>query len=580
MSKMNNKMRLSITIIILVPVFILGALAIFSNTAAISNLKKVNKTAMTIADEHMVNISELSEIEKELQEIHKKALSHIIATDLDTLIATVAEVRAEQEILDNYLIEYKDNLSEEDAGAYNTIVSNYETMKYEIANLMAFSGNAEKEKAFALANSTIKQCSDEMQRQVEGMMVRAQESASQASDALTAEYNKAVLKNTIIVVLSVIALLITLYSVFILIIRKLIVANHEINDIIRGIDQSEGDLTKRISILSNDEISDLGNGINTFMGKLQSIMKMIIENSRKLEEVVSEVQESVRTSNDSASDLSAVTEELSATMQEVGHSATIINQNADSVRSEVEMIADKSNSINEYSKRMKENADKMELDAKTNMQETSTKVQGILEVLNQAIADSKSVEQVNGLTNDILNISSQTNLLALNASIEAARAGEAGKGFAVVADEIRQLAASSRQTANRIQEINSVVINAVHNLAGHSNNLVEYMTDSILPEFENFVTSGEQYRDNATYIEGVMNEFTTKTDDLKRAVDEIAASIETITDAIEDGARGVTGAAESTQVLVTDMENISNRMEENQLIAAALQKETDVFKNF
>lgn len=580
MIKMNNKMRLSITIIILVPVFILGALAIFSNTAAISNLKKVNKTAMTIADEHMVNISDLSEIEKELQEIHKKALSHIIATDLDTLIATVAEVRAEQEILDNYLIEYKDNLSEEDAGAYNTIVSNYETMKYEIANLMAFSGNAEKEKAFALANSTIKQCSDEMQRQVEGMMVRAQESASQASDALTAEYNKAVLKNTIIVVLSVIALLITLYSVFILIIRKLIVTNHEINDIIRGIDQSEGDLTKRISILSNDEISDLGNGINTFMGKLQSIMKMIIENSRKLEEVVSEVQESVRTSNDSASDLSAVTEELSATMQEVGHSATIINQNADSVRSEVEMIADKSNSINEYSKRMKENADKMELDAKTNMQETSTKVQEILEVLNQAIADSKSVEQVNGLTNDILNISSQTNLLALNASIEAARAGEAGKGFAVVADEIRQLAASSRQTANRIQEINSVVINAVHNLAGHSNNLVEYMTDSILPEFENFVTSGEQYRDNATYIEGVMNEFTTKTDDLKRAVDEIAASIETITDAIEDGARGVTGAAESTQVLVTDMENISNRMEENQLIAAALQKETDVFKNF
>lgn len=580
MSKMNNKMRLSITIIILVPVFILGALAIFSNTAAISNLKKVNTTAMTIADEHMVNISDLSEIEKELQEIHKKALSHIIATDLDTLIATVAEVRAEQEILDNYLIEYKDNLSEEDAGAYNMIVSNYETMKYEIANLMAFSGNAEKEKAFALANSTIKQCSDEMQRQVEGMMVRAQESATQASDALTAEYNKAVLKNTIIVVLSVIALLITLYSVFILIIRKLIVANHEINDIIRGIDQSEGDLTKRISILSNDEISDLGNGINTFMGKLQSIMKMIIENSRKLEEVVSEVQESVRTSNDSASDLSAVTEELSATMQEVGHSATIINQNADSVRSEVEMIADKSNSINEYSKRMKENADKMELDAKTNMQETSTKVQEILEVLNQAIADSKSVEQVNGLTNDILKISSQTNLLALNASIEAARAGEAGKGFAVVADEIRQLAASSRQTANRIQEINSVVINAVHNLAGHSNNLVEYMTDSILPEFENFVTSGEQYRDNATYIEGVMNEFTTKTDDLKRAVDEIAASIETITDAIEDGARGVTGAAESTQVLVTDMENISNRMEENQLIAAALQKETDVFKNF
>ena len=215
-------------------------------------------TAVTIADEHMVNISHLSNIEKELQEIHKKALSHIIATDLDTLIAMVAEVRAEQEVLDQYLMEYKNSLDEEDATAYNTILSNYDTMKYEIANLMAFSGNAEKEKAFVLANGTIKQCSDEMQRQVEGMMERAQESAMQASNVLTAEYNRAVFKNTLIVVLSVIAFVITLYSVFILIIRKLIIANHEINDIINGIDQSQGDLTKRISILSNDEIADLG----------------------------------------------------------------------------------------------------------------------------------------------------------------------------------------------------------------------------------------------------------------------------------------------------------------------------------
>lgn len=577
---MKSKKRLSITIIILVPVFILGVLAIYSNIAAINNLRRVNTTAVAISDEHMVNISQLSDIEKEMQEIHKKALSHIIATDLDALIATVAEVRAEQETLDTYLVEYKDSLVAADPSAYDTLVSNYETMKYEIANLMAYSGNAEKEAAFALANGTIKQCSDEMQRQVDIMMESAQASASQASDALTVAFNKAVLKNMIIVALSVVALLITLYGVFMLIIRKLNVANHEINDIINGIDQSQGDLTKRISILSNDEIADLGNGINTFMGKLQSIMKMIIENSRKLEEVVSEVQESVRTSNDSASDLSAVTQELSATMQEVGHSATIINQNAESVRSEVQIIADKSSSINDYSKKMKENADLMESNAKSNMQETSTKVQEILEVLNQAIEESKSVEQVNGLTNDILSISSQTNLLALNASIEAARAGEAGKGFAVVADEIRQLADSSRATANRIQEINGVVTNAVQNLAGHSNNLVEYMTNSILPEFENFVSSGEQYRDNATYIEGVMNEFTAKTDDLKRAVDEIASSIDTITDAIEEGARGVTGAAESTQVLVEDMENISNRMDENQQIAAALQKETDVFKNF
>ena len=150
----------------------------------------------------------------------------------------------------------------------------------------------------------------------------------------------------------------------------------------------------------------------------------------------------------------------------------------------------------------------------------------------------------------------------------------------MVAEEIRQLADSSRETANRIQEINSVVTNAVHNLSGNANNLVEYMKDSILPEFDNFVQSGVQYRENATYIEGVMSEFTAKTDDLRRAMDEIAASINAISGAIDEGARGVNGAAESTQVLVGDMETISDRMEENQKIAEALETGTAIFENF
>lgn len=577
---MKNKKRISIKLIILIPVCILGIVSVLSNVEAIRNLRNVNQTAVEISEEHMVNISQLSDIQRETQEIHRLALSHIIATDLDTLIGLVDNVRQEQEIIEDYLEAYKDALVATDEAAYNQLTASYGNLKYEIANLLAYSGNNEKEQAFALANGLIRDYSNDIQAQITKMENIARESAENASYALNAEYRRALVKNTAGIIVCILVIGGALYCVFILVIKKLNIANREIHDIIADIDHNEGDLTKRISILSNDEIADLGNGINTFMEKLQHIMKLIIENSRRLEEVVNKVQESVRTSNDSAADLSAVTQELSATMQEVGNSATAINHNAESVRQEVETIADKSNSINEYSKQMKMNADEMESNARTNMQETSSKVQEILDVLNKAIEESKSVEQVNGLTNDILSISSKTNLLALNASIEAARAGEAGKGFAVVADEIRQLAESSRETANRIQQINSVVTNAVYNLAGNANNLVEYVNDSILPEFENFVGSGVQYRDNATYIESVMNEFTAKTDDLRNAVDEIAGSIGTITDAIEEGANGVAGAAESTQVLVTDMENISSRMDENQEIAAALQKETDVFKNF
>ena len=578
---MGEKRRISIITVILVPVMILGIVCTVSSSLAISNIRKVNANASEIADGYMNSISKIAEIQKETQEVHNMGLAHIIATDLDTMITMVDSIRAEQEILENYLDDYEKNyLLEEDKAAFELIRSNYAGMKYEIASMMAYSANNEKAAAYGIANGSIAEYSNEIQKQIEQISKNATDAAAEARMQLAEVYDQSLVESGTTILVSVLSLGVSLFVVLYFVIKPIAATNKQIRNIISDIDRNEGDLTKRVSIASIREVAELGNGFNTFMDKLQNILKMIIQNTNEMRVVVDEVQTSVRTSNDSAADLSAVTEELAATMQEVGNSTGVINRNVDSVRGEVEEIADKSTSMNEYSKGMKQNADKMENDAKATMQETGTKVQEILDVLNRAIEDSKSVDQVNSLTNEILSISSQTNLLALNASIEAARAGEAGKGFAVVADEIRQLADSSRDTANRIQEINVVVTQAVHNLAGNANNLVEYLRESILPEFANFVESGIQYRENATYIEGVMDEFTEKTDALKKAMDEIASSINTITNAIDEGAEGVNGAAESTQMLVVDMEKISNRMDVNEKIAGVLQEGTAIFTQF
>ena len=405
------------------------------------------------------------------------------------------------------------------------------------------------------------------------MKEHANTAASDAREKLSDVYLGALVSNGIIIAISVTLLMVALYCVIRFVIKPILATNKDIRDIISGIDKGEGDLTRRVAVLSNDEIADLGNGINLFMDKLQQILKMIIENTNHMENVVREVGESVATSNDSATDLSAMTEELSATMQDVGHSVSVINNNTENVRGDVEMIAHKSGEINEFSKEMKANADKMESDARNNMDKTNETIGIILEGLGKAIEDSHSVGQVTSLTDEILNISSQTNLLALNASIEAARAGEAGKGFAVVAD-------SSRETANRIQQINSVVVAAVNNLSDNANELVGYIQNAILPEFEAFVESGVKYRDNASYIENAMQEFTAKTDMLKKNIDEIALSISAITTAVDEGAEGINGAAKSTQNLVEDIVNISDKMNENKVIAQTLQKSTHVFANF
>lgn len=574
---MKKQGRFSTKMIILIPVFVIGIISIISSVLAVKNIRKVNENATQIANGYMVCIADLGSIQTETEKIHRLGLSHIVATDLDSMISLVDVIRAEQTVLDGYLSDFERFIDDSDRENYEAILSNYEGLKYENANLMAYSANGNKEAAYALANGAISEYADKIDQNIIAIQEVVNNNADTAKQQLTKVYKYSLTVSFVTIAVSMASLLFAVFSVLKMVIVPLSKTKNEINEIIDDIDRREGDLTRRVTIMENQEVAAVGSGINLFMGKLQDIFKTIIHNSKRMETVVNEVRESVMTSNSSVSDLSALTEELSATMQEMSDNAALINSNTESVAGEVNQIAERTTEINNYTKEMKGHADSMESAARSNMESTGTKVNEILEVLNRAIEDSNSVNQVNSLTDDILNIASQTNLLALNASIEAARAGDAGRGFAVVATEISQLAAASQEAANRIQQINSVVTQAVHNLADNANGLVQYMNESILPEFEEFVTAGSEYKNKATYIENVMNEFESKTDSLKNTMVEIQRSINTIAHAIEEGAKGVSNAADSTQVLVTDMENISNRMDENFEIATDLKKETAIF---
>ena len=574
---MKKQGRFSTKMIILIPVFVIGIISIISSVLAVKNIRKVNENATQIANGYMVCIADLGSIQIETEKIHRLGLSHIVATDLDSMISLVDVIRSEQTVLDEYLSDFEQFIDDSDRENYEAILSNYEGLKYENANLMAYSANGNKEAAYALANGAISEYADKIDQNIIAIQEVVNNNADTAKQQLTKVYKYSLTVSFVTIAVSMASLLFAVFSVLKMVIVPLSKTKNEINEIIDDIDRREGDLTRRVTIMENQEVAAVGSGINLFMGKLQDIFKTIIHNSKRMKTVVNEVRESVMTSNSSVSDLSALTEELSATMQEMSDNAALINSNTESVAGEVNQIAERTAEINNYTKEMKGHADSMESAARSNMESTGTKVNEILEVLNRAIEDSNSVNQVNSLTDDILNIASQTNLLALNASIEAARAGDAGRGFAVVATEISQLAAASQEAANRIQQINSVVTQAVHNLADNANGLVQYMNESILPEFEEFVTAGSEYKNKATYIENVMNEFESKTDSLKNTMVEIQRSINTIAHAIEEGAKGVSNAADSTQVLVTDMENISNRMDENFEIATDLKKETAIF---
>lgn len=574
---MNQKKKLSTKLIILIPVFILGIFSIISNVMSVSNIRNVNRSAVQISEVSLKNVSSLAEIQRQTQDMHNLGLSHIIAVDLDSMIQLVEKIRSQEDALEKDLESYKIYVTPDTKKEYNDIKKNYEELKYECANVMAFSAAGKSEDAYELANGKISKCADAIESDIESIKKIVNQDADAQRQKLTSAYHSSIGTSIVTILISIAALFSAMVAVLRWVIHPLANTNREMNEIISEIDNRQGDLTRRVTITNNKEVASVGGGINAFMAKLQEIFRMISSNSRDLEGVVNEVRESVQTSNGSVSDLSALTEELSATMQDISDNASRINENTESVAGEVKSIAEKTIEINQYTKEMKEHAEAMEHAARENMDTTGAKVNDIVSVLSQAIEDSNSVNQVDNLTNDILNIASQTNLLALNASIEAARAGDAGKGFAVVASEISQLAAASQEAANNIQSINAIVITAVHNLADNANGLVEYMNEKILPEFQKFVESGGAYHDKATFIEGVMADFEAKTDSLQNSMDEIANSVNTISHAIEEGVSGVVSAADSTQVLVSDMDKISKKMDENFAIAEGLKKETSVF---
>lgn len=574
---MKQKRRSSIRMRIMLPAAILGIAAVLSNFAAISNIQKVNKNAAEIADHDMVSLTELSIIKEMIQEIHNLALSHVTALNASGMIQTVDQIKEKENELAEKMKNYRQYVSDVDKNVYAEMQKQQEELIKAVRHVCAFSADRQQAKANEAANTQIAPCVELMLSNIGIIEEHASKAAQEARNHLSDVYHSSLLINSITILISLLAIVYAIYSANRHIVIPIARTERELAEIIQDIDQKEGDLTKRVSICSNDEVAALGQGINVFLEKLQNIFRLLTDNSQKMDCVVSKVLENVKTSNNSVTEMSEFTQELSVTMESVSDHAQLIHQNAESVSGEVSGIAERTSEISQYSKRMKKHAETMAEEARINMETTEEKLNEILSVLGKAIEESKSVNQINSLTSDILNVASQTNLLALNASIEAARAGESGRGFAVVADEISQLAEASRESANNIQKINQLVIQAVYNLAEHAESLAGYMNEIILPEFGSFVAAGEEYKQNAAYVEGVMQEIDTKTDTLKISVSEIADSIRTITDSIGESVEGISGASENMQTLAADMDNVHAQMDENQEIAFALKCETEIF---
>lgn len=356
-------------------------------------------------------------------------------------------------------------------------------------------------------------------------------------------------------------------------------ASNGLQKMVQDINEGQGDLTARIPMpKTKDEVATISSSINIFIETLQTIIAKIESVSGSIVSTNGHITSGISTSNDSATNISAVAEELSASMENVAATTEQLNASSQSLMEVLRSFNLEINHGNQVVNSMKTRATEVKELCVNKQQEINENLVVKKLSLEEAIKNAQQVEEVNKLTNDILNIASQTNLLALNASIEAARAGEAGKGFAVVADEIRQLAENSRDTASNIQNITSEVVAAVEDLMNNANEIMDFMTDSVTNDYTTFGDAGESYFKDAEEMAHLFGNFSERADAFSEATEQMTDGVQCISSTISECSNGVTDVANSITNLVGVITEISGDTDSNTDNIGKLADEVSKFK--
>lgn len=394
------------------------------------------------------------------------------------------------------------------------------------------------------------------------------------ASSIAAELQKAVVQTLQIGGICLILAILILTIIVSRITKGLMQVNAKIYDLVHN----EGDLTQKLDVRSGDELELIAGNVNELLAYIRKIMIGISSGSMRLMSTSRKMVDHLSSADESITDVSATMQEMSAAMEETTSSLNQITEAIDEIYSSVERIAGNADAGKVSSQEMESRASGANDAAAEGEKKANIETEKMAASLNEKIAKSKSVEQIEILTSNIIEITEQTNLLALNASIEAARAGEAGRGFAVVADEIGKLAGNSADAAARIRQVSAEVIQAVDELAEGSQQMIEFVRNSTEEGFGGLVATSENYATDANAMRAMMEQFAQTAEELRSTMDGIRESISAVNIAVEESAKGIAGVSESSVQLTGNVNDIQSEASDNNGIAEDLAKEVGKFK--
>lgn len=328
----------------------------------------------------------------------------------------------------------------------------------------------------------------------------------------------------------------------------------------------------------SDEIGQMSNAIHEMRKTIRQMINNIDEASKNISDNALSLNKIANDVNESTNDNSATAQQLSAGMEQTAAATEQINDEVTNIQDGTKEISDKTSVGNNLSSELTQRAVKLKKDTLISSDASKKIYEVVKNNTEEAIEQSKEVENIGILAKSIMEIADETSLLSLNASIEAAKAGEMGKGFAVVASEIRKLADESTQIVNNITDVVQKVVNAVENITENSKQTLEFLDKKVLKDYDNFVKISTQYSDDAILLNETMDTIYESTNKLEENIQVISDSIAMVNATITEAAIGSSDVAEKNTKIVSATSQVYNMAQQSLKYSEILNDIVNKFK--
>lgn len=356
--------------------------------------------------------------------------------------------------------------------------------------------------------------------------------------------------------------------------RSMRTLNNKVMELAGG----SGDLTKEVDIYTGDELEVIAGNMNEFIRQIRSMVKDVAKSSKDILVTGEELSTTVHDNTKIMSDMNAQIAGISNNMEESSVSSKVLSENLSESAEHIAAFAQNVNEIRKMVQQANENAQTTSAEAKEHRKNALNSIDSLQEKMRKTANDAQKIEQVKQIAEEIGNIASQTRMLSLNAQIEAARAGTMGSGFAVVATEVGNLSSEIDRAVAQINDINMQVLSAVGALTEASEEMIRFVSEDVVKDYDSFAELGEEYGNTTDTIRAQMAEIGDQSMQISRNISDINENVHNITLTVASTAESANDLAHATNRISESMEQLNVASRNNTLHSENLSRQVDKYK--